>query len=159
MEGSFFVDSAWQGFKLKEYLSTLRTIYFMKKVTIALLFLSAGSAQSFFFTKPDAVSTDIAVKFISKKTDQVVTDPSYVENAKSCIEILQDFAQQQENRELTVEEIMIALKIIIFLFLQETNDYSKSIVIQLKNGKKIELPYSQELFEQMFKEQDFESEE
>ena len=48
-----------------------------------------------------------------------------------------------------MEEMALVFRVISYLFLQETEDYNKFIEVQLKNGKKLCLPYSFQLFAAM----------
>ena len=117
-------------------------------------------AYSFFgldSQKKTEVCTDVKVSFKSEKAVAVLTNFEYYENAKFALELLQNLAEQQEHRKLTIEEMTLALRVLSFLFLQETDDYNKSIEINLKNGKKISLPYSVELFANLLSAQSSDS--
>ncbi|MBP6892221.1 hypothetical protein KBB68_01430 [Candidatus Babeliales bacterium] len=62
-----------------------------------------------------------------------------------AIELLTKLAEQQEHCKSILEELALSIRIISFLFLEETDDYSKIIEVNLKYGKKIFLPYLVEL--------------
>ncbi len=121
----------------------------MKKLYILVFSFISLQSQCFFnwsTTKAKKeVCTDIKVSFKSEKTVPIISNFDYHENAQLAVELLQNLAEQQQHRKLTIEEMALAIRVISFLFLQEADDYSKGIEIHLKNGAKITLPYSLEL--------------
>lgn len=122
----------------------------MKKISILVFACSLISLQVCPFfgmnSKKEEINTDIKVSFKSEKTASLVSNFEYHEDVKFAIELLQNLADQQEHRKLTIEEMRLIFRIISFLFLQETDDYSKGIEIMFKNGKKLQVPYSAEFF-------------
>lgn len=119
----------------------------MKKIFILVCSFISLPTHSFFGLnqKKEEICTDVTVVLKSKQVVSNVVNVDYHKNAKLAIELLTNLAEQQEHRKLTLEELALAIRVITFLFLEETDDYSKNIEVNLKNGKKISLPYSVEL--------------
>ena len=116
----------------------------MKKC-IALMLCLWFTSSSLLYSNKESQTPTIQIKFSSTKIKQSSSNSSN-EDMQSCLELLSNYAMLQEQRALTFEEMMIIMQILMFLFLQDTDDYSKKIDIALKNGKKITLPYSAQLF-------------
>ncbi len=120
----------------------------MKKILFFIFsFISLPIYSLFGLTQaPKKPDTDVKVVFKSEETAPFITNLDYYDGAKFSVELLQNLAEQQEHRKLTMEEMSLALRVISFLFLQETEDYNKCLEISFKNGKKLYLPYSYQLF-------------
>jgi hypothetical protein len=132
----------------------------MKKIFILVCSVISLPIHSFFGLnqKKETVCTDVNVVFKSKQTQPNVINVDYHKNAEFAIELLTNLAEQQEHRKLTMEELTLVIRVISFLFLQETDDYSKMLEVHLKNGKKIYVPYSAELFTSLIAQNDSNSE-
>ena len=118
---------------------------FMKK-SIALFLFLLTTQFALFPNSKESSTPSIQIKFNSTKIKQHGASSSTSQDIQSCLELLANYAQAQEQRELTFEEMMMVMQILMFLFLQDSDDYSKKIDVVLKNGKKLALPYSSHLF-------------
>lgn len=63
-----------------------------------------------------------------------------------CAETLSFYSEIQKKRKLTLEEMMLVLKIILFLFNTQLDQQTKFIEIMLNDQYKIIVPYSSQIF-------------
>ena len=116
----------------------------MKKNILLLAILSITSIS---FGKKEKLRPKIQLSFISEQ-NKTTTDFASKENFDYCIETLKSFATIQEQRRLTLEETMHAMRALMYLFLIPNDDYSKKIEVLLL-GKTLTLPYSEDLMAEM----------
>ncbi len=107
---------------------------------------------SFFVAKTEQ-SPKFKVSFICKRTLDPVIDLEYQENVKLITEFLVQMAKKSKNQLLTIEEIITIYKMIMFLYLQDSDDYLKFIEIILGDGEKFKIPYSHDILERLMVEQ------
>ncbi len=87
--------------------------------------------------------TTVHLSFIAQEP-KIITDVVSKENADYCIEKLKELAGLQKQRKLTLEEITEAMQIFMFLYIMQTDEYSKHMSITIGNEELI-LPYSLDL--------------
>jgi len=99
-------------------------------------------------TKNHTQST-IQLVFISEQS-ATPTDVASQETFEYCTDLLKNLSITQKKRKLTLEEITLAMRAIMFLYLVPSDDYSKHILITL-DKKELTLPYSEELLAELFR--------
>ena len=126
----------------------------MKKIIALSLCLTSLQNVPFFNFNKEEKSQSLQIKFISTQTSKTISDQAFNEDSQTCMNLLQNYAHVQKQRKLTFEEMLTAMQILMFLFLQNSDDYSKKIEVILDNGDKLTLPYSTQLFASLCQQTD-----
>ena len=116
----------------------------MKKMFLIALLMSTQFGS--FLAKSDQ-NSKLKVSLICKRTEDLITNPEYTESFEYIVNYLDKMAKKSKNQLLTFEEILTIYKMIMFLYLQDNDDYSKYIEIVLGNGEKFKIPYSHDILE------------
>ena len=95
----------------------------------------------------------LKVSFITKELSGPTTDLEYQESMILITDFLAQMAKKSKNQILTFEEIVTIYKMIMFLYLQDSDDYSKCIEIVLGNGEKFKIPYNHDILERLMIDQ------
>lgn len=131
----------------------------MKKIIALSFCLMATESRSFFNFNTEEKSNTIQIKITSTQSSKVISDQDFHKDSQACMELLQNYAKVQKQRKLTFEEMLTIMQVVMFLFLQNSNDYSKKIELILNDGEKLALPYSVQLFAALFEQTSDEDEE
>lgn len=105
----------------------------------------------FLASAPFAVSKEpslqsMQVSFFSnalKNSSLASEDSSEVEY---CVDVLKKISETQKKRRLTIEEMMMAIQVMFFLFEGSGVDHSRWIEILVNGKHKINVPYSSQVF-------------
>lgn len=116
----------------------------MKKKLALFCFFSAIFSIAFLNSKEPSTPT-VQIKFSSTKIANSIPDVNEQEQIEYFLVLLKNYSRLQEQRKLTLEEMIFIVQILIFLFVQDSDNYSKKIEVAIKGGQKIVLPYSSEL--------------
>lgn len=114
-----------------------------KNILISFLFLTV--TPYFCFSKNQTVQS-MQVSFFSAPNKKAQASAQSEPDVDYWIDILQQFAELQKKRRLTLEEIMVVLQVMFFLFNNADEDHSKRIEILLNGKDKITVPYSSQIF-------------
>lgn len=105
------------------------------------------TAIPYFCSSKEAPMQSMQVSFFSVHNKQAqATNQSEPIDVEYCIDMLKQFADLQKKRRLTLEEMMMTLQVMMFLFSNTNDDHSKRIEILLNGKDKITVPYSAQIF-------------
>jgi len=99
----------------------------------------------FCFPKDPAVKS-LQVSFFTVHNNQTQTTSQSEQDIDYCADVLKQLADIQKKRRLTLEEMMMSLQVMLFLFNNTNEDHSKRIEIVLNGKDKITVPYSAQIF-------------
>lgn len=88
----------------------------------------------------------VKITFSSTRTNSHISDINLKEEIGQCKKLLNHYSTVQKTRKLTFEEMRVVMQVIMYLFFQESIDYSNRVDITLENGNSITLPYSAQMF-------------
>jgi hypothetical protein len=116
----------------------------MKKLFLVFCCIFSTHISSLFGKKEN--SPLVKITFSSIRTNNQITDINLKEEIGQCKKLLNHYSTVQKARKLTFEEMRLVMQVIMFLFFQESIDYSNRVDITLENGNTITLPYSAQMF-------------
>lgn len=97
----------------------------------------------------------LTVSFNAKKVEIPQFDSMELENeiVTELVRRLEDYAEVQKHRKLTMEEMVVIFQFIIHLLTTTQNSFSKHVEIMIQ-GKKIILPFSEEFLTRLYEFQE-----
>lgn len=116
----------------------------MKKLLIIACCIFSTQTSPFFNKKENIPL--VKITFSSVQTNTHSNDTNLKEEIGQCKKLLNYYSNVQKTRKLTFEEMRLVMQVIMFLFFQESIDYSNQVDITLENGNTIKLPYSTQMF-------------
>lgn len=93
------------------------------------------------------------VSFFSGLSKQALATSEPNQDVDYCFDMLKQFSALQKKRRLTLEEMMMTLQVMLFLFNLTTDDHSRRIEIVLNGKDKITVPYSAQIFAMLNQQQ------
>lgn len=116
----------------------------MKKNILAFTLLMI--AIPYFCSAKEPVIQSMQVSFFSVHNKQAQVATQSEPDVDYCVDMLKQFADLQKKRRLTLEEMMMAMQVMLFLFNNTNDDHSRRIEILLNGKDKIVVPYSAQIF-------------
>jgi hypothetical protein len=116
----------------------------MNKKNLLCTFLAFFAFQS--ILAKDNSSPSIQISFFSTH-GKPATNSDFEHDYQYCMELLKNLSDIQKKRKLTLEEIIMALQIVVVLYNSNNNEHTKKIEILLYGKDKLILPYSSQIFE------------